>query len=78
MGGNDIGILNLISTCVFSFKLWGKDCEQVIQEGHDIIKSDNFTQDLNAVIEKALDKGRSTPVGIEFQLFVTGKPLRCV
>ena len=33
MGGNDIGILNLITTCIFSFKLWGKNCEEVIQEG---------------------------------------------
>ncbi|KAL2047970.1 hypothetical protein ABVK25_011141 [Lepraria finkii] len=33
MCGNDIGILNLITTCIFSFKLWGKNCEEVIQEG---------------------------------------------
>jgi lysophospholipase L1-like esterase len=29
MGGNDIGILDLISTCIYSFKVWGMDCLQV-------------------------------------------------
>lgn len=73
MGGNDIGILNLITTCVLSFKLWGKDCEAVIQEGMDIAQSDELKANFTAVIEKAYTKGRSTPVGIEFQVFVTGK-----
>ena len=73
MGGNDIGILNLISTCVYSFKLWGKDCEQVIQEGHDIIQSDPFKTDLHSVIQNTLNKGRSTTIRTAFRLFVTGK-----
>ena len=71
MGGNDIGILNLISTCIYSFKLWGKDCDQVIQEGHDIINGQQFQTDMKAVITKAVDKGRGA-VGLEFRLFVTG------
>lgn len=71
MGGNDIGILNLISTCVYSFKLWGQNCDQVIQEGHDIINNQQFQTDMKAVITKALDKGRGA-VGPEFRLFVTG------
>ena len=72
MGGNDIGILNLISTCILSFKLWGKNCEEVIQEGMDIAQSDELKANFTAVIEKAYTKGRSTPVGVQFQVFVTG------
>ena len=72
MGGNDIGILNLISTCILSFKLWGKNCEEVIQEGIEIAQSDELKANFTAVIEKAYTKGRSTPVGEQFQVFVTG------
>ena len=74
MGGNDIGILNLVSTCIYSFKLWGKNCEEVIQEGMDIAQSKDLKANFNKVIEKAYTKGRSTPVGVQFQVFVTGKP----
>lgn len=76
MGGNDIGILNLILTCVLSFKLWGKDCEEVIQEGTDIVQSDQLQTNFKAVIKKAYTRGRETPVGVEFQVFVTGKSLQ--
>ena len=72
MGGNDIGILNLISTCVLSFKLWGLDCEEVIQYGHDTIKSQKFKDDLNGLIKAVVDKGRSTSVGDRFKVFVVG------
>ena len=72
MGGNDVGILNLITTCSLSFKLWGQNCEQVIQEGMNIAQSDELKANFTAVIEKAYTKGRSTPVGVQFQVFVTG------
>ena len=75
MGGNDVGILNLVSTCILSFKLWGKNCEEVIQEGMDIAQSDELKNNFTAVIERAYMKGRSAPVGIQFQVFVTGKSL---
>ena len=73
MGGNDIGILNLVLTCILSFKLWGMDCEEVIQNGMDIAQSAALQNDFTAVIEKAYTKGRSTSVGSAFQIFVTGK-----
>ena len=76
MGGNDIGILNLISTCILSFKLWGKNCEEVIQEGMSIAQSDELKANFTAVIEKAYTKGRSTSVGVQFQVFVTGTYFR--
>ena len=72
MGGNDIGILNLITTCILSFKLWGLNCEQVIQDGMDIAQSDVLMANFTAVIGKAYPKGRSTPVGVQFQVLVTG------
>lgn len=72
MGGNDVGILNLIVTCILSFKLWGQDCEQVIQSGHDIIASQKFKDDLDGLIKAIIDKGRSTPVGDRFKVFVVG------
>lgn len=56
MGGNDIGILNLITTCIFSFKLWGKNCEEVIQEGMDIAQSDELKANFTAVIKNSVHK----------------------
>lgn len=72
MGGNDIGILNLISTCILSFKLWGMDCEEVIQYGHDTINSQQFKDDLNGLIGAVVKKGRGTSVGDRFKVFVIG------
>lgn len=72
MGGNDVGILNLITTCILSFKLWGMDCEEVIQYGHDQIKSQQFKDDLNGLIKAVVDKGRGTNVGDRFKFFVVG------
>ena len=72
MGGNDIGILNLICTCILSFKLWGMDCEEVIQYGHDTINSQKFKDDLNGLIDAIVNKGRSTKVGESFKVFVAG------
>lgn len=72
MGGNDIGILNLISTCILSFKLWGMDCEEVIQYGHDTINSQQFKDDLNGLIGAVVEKGRGTSVGDRFKIFVVG------
>lgn len=72
MGGNDIGILNLILTCILSFKLWGMDCEAVIQNGHDTINSQQFKDDLNGLIKAIVDKGRGTNAGERFKVFVVG------
>jgi lysophospholipase L1-like esterase len=72
MGGNDIGILNLIATCVLSFKLWGMNCKEVIQYGHDTINSQQFKDDLNGLIKAVVEKGRGTNVGERFKVFVVG------
>lgn len=72
MGGNDIGILNLVCTCILSFKLWGKDCEGVIQNSHDTINSQKFKDELNGLIKAVVDKGRGTSVGERFKVFVVG------
>ncbi|KAI9786804.1 MAG: hypothetical protein M1835_002928 [Candelina submexicana] len=72
MGGNDIGILNLILTCILSFKLWGKDCQEVIQSGHDTINSQQFKDDLNDLIKAVIDKGRGSKAGDQFKVFIVG------
>ncbi len=72
MGGNDIGILDLIATCILSFKLWGLDCPGVIQYGRDTINSQKFKDDLNGLIKAIVDKGRGTKVGNRFKVFVVG------
>ena len=53
MVGNDIGILNLVTTCILPFKLWGLNCDQVIQEGMKIAQSDELKANFTAIIEKA-------------------------
>jgi hypothetical protein len=72
MGGNDIGILNLIATCILSLKLWGLDCEGVIKYGHDTINSQVFKDDLNSLVQAIVDKGRGTKVGDKFKVFIVG------
>lgn len=72
MGGNDIGLLNLIFTCILFFKLWGMDCEEVIKSGHDTINSQQFKDDLNGLIKAIVNKGRGTNVGKRFKVFVIG------
>lgn len=71
-GGNDIGILNLIATCMVSFKLWGDTCEQVIKSANDKMKSQKFKDDIDGLIKAIIDKGRGTSVGDRFELFVVG------
>jgi hypothetical protein len=70
MEANDIGILNLTTTCILSFKLWGTNCEEVIQYGHDTIDSQQFKHDLNGLIKAVVGKGRSTNVEERLKVFV--------
>ena len=72
MGGNDIGILNLVATCILSFKLWGLDCEGVIKYGQGVIDSDDFKKNLDDLMKAVIAKGRGTKVGDKFKVFVVG------
>ena len=72
MGGNDVGILNLVATCILSFKLWGLDCDQVIDYGNSVVAAPEFKSNITAVIQKAVTKGRGTGAGPAFKFFVTG------
>ena len=72
MGGNDVGILNLVLTCIYSLKLWGDDCDTVIANGFATLDTPEFTSKAKEVIQKALDKGHGTRIGPEFKFFVTG------
>ena len=71
MGGNDIGILPLVLTCIYSVPIFAMSCDAVIQRGFDILNSENFKIDLFAVIKAVQDKGR-TKYGQDFHVFVTG------
>ncbi|KAL8701120.1 MAG: hypothetical protein Q9201_005085 [Fulgogasparrea decipioides] len=72
MGGNDIGILNLTTSCILSFNIWDRNnCEKAIQYGHDTIKTQQFKDNLNGLIKAIVDKGRGK-VGEKFKVFVVG------
>ncbi|KAI4270768.1 MAG: hypothetical protein L6R38_007018 [Xanthoria sp. 2 TBL-2021] len=72
MGGNDVGILNLVATCIYSFKPVGQGCDQIIKNGHDTLEKPEFAANAKKVIQKALDRGRGTSVGEKFAVFVSG------
>ena len=71
MGGNDIGILPLVLTCIYSVPILGMSCDAVIQRGFDIMNREEFKVDLFAVIKFVQDKGRRKH-GQDFHIFVTG------
>lgn len=73
MGGNDVGILNLVATCIYSLKPAGKNCDQVIDDGNKVLQNPDFAKNATKVIQKALDKGRGTSVGDKFAVYVSGK-----
>ena len=72
MGGNDLGILNLVLTCIYSIKVWGQDCDTIIENGFNTLKAPKFTDKAKEVIQKALDKSGGTRIGSKFRFFVTG------
>ncbi|KAI4244220.1 MAG: hypothetical protein LQ352_006885 [Teloschistes flavicans] len=72
MGGNDVGILNLVATCIYSLKPAGKNCDQVIDDGNKVLQNPDFAKNATKVIQKALDKGRGTSVGDKFAVYVSG------
>ncbi|KAL9600250.1 MAG: hypothetical protein Q9219_003294 [cf. Caloplaca sp. 3 TL-2023] len=72
MGGNDVGILNLVATCIYSLKPFGMDCDQVIDGAHKELEKPEFAEKAKKVIQKALNKGRGTTVGDKFAVFVSG------
>ena len=71
MGGNDIGILPLVLTCIYSVPIFAMSCDAVIQRGFDILDSENFKLNLFTVIKAVQDKGRRK-YGQDFHVFVTG------
>ena len=72
MGGNDIGILNLVATCILSIKPIGMDCDKVIQSAFDEIKKPEFNAGLDDLMNAIVKKGRGTRVGDRFKVFVVG------
>ena len=71
MGGNDIGILALVLTCIYSIRILVIGCDAVIQRGFDIVESDDFRRDMFEVIYIVQSQGRRLH-GPNFHIFVTG------
>ncbi len=71
MGGNDVGILYLVLTCIYSIRIIVIDCDAVIQRGFNILDSDDFKSSLNEVIWVVRHEGRRLH-GPNFHIFITG------
>lgn len=71
MGGNDIGVFNLVLTCILSAPLSSLSCDEVIDRGFALLNSSDFQQGLPQVITKAQTKG-FVQYGPNFKVFVTG------
>lgn len=71
MGGNDVGILPLILTCIYSIPMLVMGCDAVIQRGFDILDTQDFKNGVEEVLQDVLLLGR-THYGLDFHIFVTG------
>ena len=72
MGGNDVGILNLVSTCILSFKLWGDDCDTVIQKALGIATGPTLSGQLDDLMKAIIAKGQKTTAGQNFKVYIVG------
>lgn len=70
MGGNDIGILGLLTACIFNINPF-KSCDTAINDGYKALDSQEFKRGLPQVIFTALRKGH-TQFGQNFRVYVTG------
>ena len=71
MGGNDVGILYLVLTCIYSVRILGIGCDAVIQRGFTILDSQDFIDGLSEVIRDVRYAGRRL-YGRDFHIYVTG------
>ena len=72
MGGNDIGFKELVSTCVYSLRLFTpKVCAEAIVDSQRRVSSRDFITDATNAIITALRKGTSR-VGPNFKVYGTG------
>lgn len=72
MGGNDIGFKELVSTCIYSLRVFTlKNCDEAIADSLKRLHSPDFVKDATGVIITALLKGAAR-VGQDFKVYVTG------
>ena len=71
LGGNDVGILPLVLTCIYSIPIQGIGCDAVISKGFGILESRDFGLELFTVINTVRNEGRRK-YGRGFHIFVTG------
>lgn len=74
MGGNDIGFLELVTLCIYSFpnlKDLSMECGDAIARSQRLVNSRNFVNDAINVIVATLNQGTSRQ-GQSFKVYVTG------
>ena len=72
MGGNDLGFKELVSTCVYSIRLFTTlNCTEIIENAQRTVDSPEFHRGAVDVIHTALTKGTQR-TGQSFKVFVTG------
>ena len=71
MGGNDVGILYLVLTCIYSVPITGKGCDALIQQGFDALDTEEFNYNLYEVLYLVRRQGK-TSNRRNFHIFVTG------
>ena len=71
MGGNDIGILYLVLTCIYSVPITGKGCDALIQQAFDMLDTQEFDYNAYEVIYLVRNQGK-TARRPNFHIFVTG------
>ena len=58
MGVNDVGILSLVLTCIYSIRIRVVGCDALLQRGVDVLDSEVFGEGIANVIRTVRDQGR--------------------
>lgn len=79
-GGDDIDFPGIIFNCIIDAHLWGgparRSCDDQRAYSWSLLKDNNdkLVNDLDLLIQKVVEKGRSRPIGNDFKLYMTGYP----
>jgi hypothetical protein len=77
VGGNDIDFPGIIFNCILELSIPfsgmpRRDCPTQIDFSWDLINNDKLVYDIDHLIKKTIDKGRTGTVGDDFKLYVLG------
>lgn len=75
-GGDDIDFPGIIFNCIIHYHIWGgpeyRTCEDQRKYSWELLKKPDLVENLDSLIKKVVEKGRSRPIGDKFKLYVTG------